>query len=91
MSWRAPVEQLGQGPRPVGALEAVLVLDPDHRHALAGRGEIVHRGGDGLLTFGDGGQGHVPFGLADDRWAGKSHHRVLLRTELEPAVGNKPA
>ena len=44
----APVEQLGQRPPPVGTLEAVVVLDPHHRHALPGGGELVHRGGDGL-------------------------------------------
>ena len=62
----APVEQLGQRPLPVGTLEAVVVLDPHHRHALAGGGELVHRGGDGLFALGHGRQGRVPFGLADD-------------------------
>ena len=38
------VEQLGQRPSTVRTLEAVVVLDAHHRHALAGRGEFVHRG-----------------------------------------------
>ena len=69
----APVEQLGQRPLPVGALEAVVVLDLHHRHALAGGGELVHRRGHGLLALGDGRQDCVPFGLADDRRASRRH------------------
>ena len=62
----APVEQLGQRPRAVGALETVVVLDPHHRHALPGGGELVHRGGDGLFALGHGRQRRVPLALADD-------------------------
>src|SRR4029079_7188469 len=65
--------QLRQRSHAVGTLEAVLVLDPHHRHALPRRGELVHRAGDGLFAFGDGREGGLPFGLADDGRTGEGH------------------
>jgi hypothetical protein len=69
----APVEQLGQRPLPVGAVETVVMLDVHHRHALPGGRELVHRGSDGLLTPGQLRQSRVPLGLADDRRASDRH------------------
>ena len=67
------VEQLGQRPLPVRTLEAVVVLDAHHRHALAGRGELVHRGGHGLFALGHGRECRVPLALADDGWTRDGH------------------
>ena len=69
----ATVEQLGQRPLPVRTLEVVVVLDAHHRHALAGRGEFVHRGGDRLFALGDGRERLVPLALADDGWTRDGH------------------
>ena len=66
MSWLRPSNSSRQRPLAVGTLEAIVVLDPHHRHALPGGGELVHRGGDGLFAFGHGRERRVPLGLADD-------------------------
>jgi hypothetical protein len=66
-----------QRPPPLGALEAVVALDAHHRHPLPFGGELVDRGGDGLLALGHGRQSRVPLGLADDRRMGEGHCLVL--------------
>ena len=66
----APLEQLRQRPPPLGALEAVVALDAHHRHPLPFGGELVHRGGDGLLALGHGRQSRVPLvWLTTGGWA----------------------
>jgi hypothetical protein len=81
MSCVRPSKQLGQRPPPVGTLEAVVVLDPHHRHALPGGGELVHRSGDGLFALGYGSESPVPLGLADDRRT-REGHCSMLRSAL---------
>ena len=60
MSWLRPSNSSGSDRRPSGPSKLVVVLDPHHRHALPGGGELVHRGGDGLFALGHGRQGRVP-------------------------------
>ena len=85
----APFEELEERALSVGPLEAVVAIDPHHWHALPCSGELVHVGGDGLLTLGQLGESRVPLAPADDTRAGNGRsrtcsagvrhvHRVLL-------------
>ena len=77
MSWLRPSNSSGSDRAPVGAFEVVVALDPHHRHALPGGGELVHRGGDGLFALGQAASAASHSALVDDRRTSDGHEQHL--------------